>query len=254
MTRVIKNIAEWQHIRHHLDASSVGFVPTMGALHRGHQELVLCSQRENSVTVVSIFVNPTQFNNPDDYQKYPRTYDQDVALLSDMKVDYVLMPDYASLFPDDYVFRISEHNISTLMEGKSRPGHFNGVLTVVMKLLNLVRPDRAYFGEKDYQQYLLIRNMCMAFFMPVDIVPVPTVRDDQGLAFSSRNVRLDATARIMAPRFAEILRQAVSAEEARKLLQECGFRVDYVEDHWGRRFGAVYAGPVRLIDNVVLEN
>jgi pantoate--beta-alanine ligase len=252
MTKVIKTIAHWREERRQIKATRVGFVPTMGALHAGHQALVQRSLRENEVTVVSIFVNPTQFNDKADFEKYPRTDQTDIELLTALGVHYVFMPSATELYPDGYSIKISETDIAMLMEGKSRPGHFDGVLTVVMKLLSIIRPTACYMGEKDFQQYLLIKKLAEAFFLEVEIIPCATVRDADGLALSSRNALLSAEERLRAPQFPHILAAASTPEEATRQLQEKGFTVDYVQDMWGRRFGAVRLGKVRLIDNLVL--
>ncbi len=229
---------------------SVGFVPTMGALHPGHIALIRKCRAENDVTVVSIYVNPTQFNDPDDFKNYPVTLDGDSKILGECSADFLFLPDYHEMYPDGYTYFLDENKLSRILCGASRPGHFRGVLTVVMKLLNIVKPDRAYFGEKDYQQYLLIKGMAEAFFLDTRIIPVPIVREESGLALSSRNTLLDEESRKLAPSFYQILSSAESKEEAITRLQQKGFRVDYVEEGFNRRFGAVILGNVRLIDNV----
>jgi pantoate--beta-alanine ligase len=226
----------------------------MGALHRGHAALLARSVAECDHTVLSIYVNPTQFNNPQDLAHYPRTLEVDLAIAREHGVDSVITPDYSSLYPDGFRYRVDENELSTGLCGAHRPGHFTGVLTVVMKLLNLVRPQRAYFGEKDYQQYLLIRGMCEAFFLDVEIVPCATVREPDGLALSSRNTLLDAAGRALAPAFPRLLRSPDDDAVVARRLEQAGFVVDYVETREGRRFGAVVVRgaerEVRLIDNV----
>jgi pantoate--beta-alanine ligase len=138
----------------------------MGALHQGHLSLVKASQSQNQTTLVSLFVNPTQFNNPTDLAKYPRTEAEDLDLLSKARADYVLIPDPSEIYADGYKFKVSEVELSRILEGQHRPGHFDGVMTVVLKLLNLAQAEKAYFGEKDFQQYLLIKEMAQAFFIP----------------------------------------------------------------------------------------
>src|SRR5688572_11893793 len=157
--RVWQSVPEWIERRRALEGRSIGFVPTMGALHRGHASLVERCRRENDIVVVSIFVNPSQFNDPRDLERYPRTLEADLALLEALKVDEVFMPSAADLYPDGYLFRVTAERLTGEMEGVYRPGFFEGVMTVVLKLLNLVRADRAYFGEKDYQQLQIIRQM-----------------------------------------------------------------------------------------------
>lgn len=250
--KVYQGLAEWRVARRQLHGP-VGFVPTMGALHRGHAALLERSSGECSSTVLSIYVNPTQFNNSADLDHYPRTLEADLAIARSLGVDAVITPSYRDLYPDDYRYRIEEQGFSGVLCGGHRPGHFTGVLTVVMKLLNLVRPDKAYFGEKDYQQYQLIRDMAAAFFLDSDIVACPTVREPDGLALSSRNALLDEAGRRLAPEFARLLRSNIDDAEVARRLGAAGFMVDYVETHDGRRFGAVVVAgerQVRLIDNV----
>lgn len=250
--KTIKELSEWQAFRSSWPADDVGFVPTMGALHQGHTSLVDRSLAENRHTVVSIFVNPAQFDAGHDLDAYPATPDDDLALLEKQGVDAVLMPGARDMYPDGYRYRVTEEKLSGRWCGVHRSGHFDGVLTVVMKLLQLVRPTRAYFGEKDFQQLLLVRGMVDAFFLPVEVVACPTVREPDGLAMSSRNRHLDAQQRRLAPEFTRSLRQAPDPEGARALLEAAGFEVDYVEDFEARRLGAVRLGDVRLIDNVTL--
>jgi len=231
---------------------SIGFVPTMGALHEGHASLFRHSSEQNDVTVASIFVNPTQFNNPEDFQHYPSTLEQDLQCLQANGVDLLFFPQEKMLYPEGYKFRITETDFSKKLCGAHREGHFDGVLTVVLKLLNLVSPHKVYFGEKDYQQLQLIQDMAKDFFLPLQIVPCPTVREADGLAMSSRNLRLNPQEREKAPYFYKAIKNSRSTQEAKSLLQKEGFKVDYVEDLNGRRFGAVHLGAVRLIDNVEL--
>jgi pantoate--beta-alanine ligase len=226
----------------------------MGALHDGHKSLVRRSQLENDHTLVSIFVNPTQFDDPADLEKYPRPLARDLDLLTAIGVDFVYVPRESELYSEGYRYRVSETDLSTAMEGRHRPGHFDGVLTVVLKLLQIVSADRAYFGEKDWQQLMLVRGMADAFFLTTAIVGCPTVREPDGLALSSRNQRLTPEDRERAPVFYRTLSTASSAADAASQLRASGFEVDYVEDRDGRRLGAVRLGRVRLIDNVALGN
>jgi pantoate--beta-alanine ligase len=250
MTRVWDTLAAWSERRRELDGRRIGLVPTMGALHRGHAALVERCRRENEIAVVSIFVNPTQFNDPEDLKRYPRTFDDDLALLEALHVDEVLAPPAAALYPCGYRFRIEAAEANNLMEGARRPGFLQGVMTVVLKLLNLVRPTRAYFGEKDFQQLRTVRQMVEEFFVPTEIVPCPTVRANSGLAESSRNRLLSPEARQRAAALYHALSGAASPEEARRMLEAQGFTVEYVEEHWGRRLAAVFLEGIRLIDNV----
>jgi pantoate--beta-alanine ligase len=253
MPRIVTRIEDWTKERAALDAGklSVGFVPTMGALHAGHRALLERARAENDRVVMSVFVNPTQFDDPADLARYPRTLESDVELAGGL-ADWVLAPHPGDMYPDGYRFRVTESSLSAKLEGAQRPGHFDGVLTVVMKLLNLVRPHRAYFGEKDWQQLELVRGMAAALFIPVEIVPCPTVRDDDGLALSSRNRRLSSAGRRLAASFPRILRESPEPTGAARALGEAGFGVDYVEDHGGVRLAAVRLENVRLIDNVRL--
>jgi pantoate--beta-alanine ligase len=222
----------------------------MGALHRGHASLVERCRRENDIVVVSIFVNPSQFNDPNDLERYPHTLDDDLALLRRLHVDEVVLPPVSEMYPNGYRFRIEPDDRFRVMEAAYRPGFLQGVMTVVLKLLNLVRPDRAYFGEKDYQQLKVITEMVEEFFIPTEIVACPTVRAESGLAESSRNMRLAPDARHKAMLLFQSLTTATNPAEARAMLEAEGFAVDYVEEHWGRRFAAAFLDGVRLVDNV----
>jgi pantoate--beta-alanine ligase len=233
-----------------LRALTVGFVPTMGALHRGHASLVERCRAENDLVIVSIFVNPTQFNDPRDLDRYPRTLDSDLALLESLGVDEVLAPSAVDFYPHGYRYRVEPSGSAPIMESAHRPGFMQGVLTVVMKLLNLVRPHRAYFGEKDFQQLRSVAEMVEEFFIPIEIVACPTVRAASGLAESSRNARLSPGGREKAAALHRALIESPTPEEARRVLEAAGFGVEYVEEHWGRRLAAVFLEGVRLIDNV----
>ena len=251
--RVTDDVTVWREQRAQL-SGSVGFVPTMGALHDGHASLVERARSENDVVVASIYVNPTQFDQAADLAAYPTSLEHDLTRLEALGADEVLLPRYEQIYPDGYRFRVDETEFSRTLCGAHRAGHFGGVLTVVLKLLNLVRPTRAYFGEKDYQQYLLIRDMVEAFFIDTAIVACPTMREADGLAMSSRNLRLDPAARCRAPIFHRTLCADLDDAAVRERLAAAGFEVDYVETRHGRRFGAVRlataGGSVRLIDNV----
>ncbi len=224
----------------------------MGALHEGHASLLRRARSENDLTVASIFVNPAQFNDPRDLRLYPRTLAGDIKKLEAEKTDFLLLPSARGMYPDGYRYRLSETVDSKVLCGAHRPGHFEGVLTVVMKLLNLVRADRAYFGEKDYQQFRLIKGMAEAFFMQTEIIPCPTLRETDGLAMSSRNLLLKPEHRRLAPALYKAIRSSARPAEVKKRLRALGFAPDYIEDRWGRRFAAAKLGKVRLIDNVKL--
>lgn len=254
MIPVIRSVAEWRALRSSAAwaGGSLGFVPTMGALHAGHEALLARARAENAHVALSVFVNPTQFNDPTDLARYPRTLDADLALARPY-VDAVFAPTPEDLYPDEYRYRVTELELSRQWEGAHRPGHFDGVLTVVLKLLNIVQPTRAYFGEKDWQQLRLVRRMVDALFLPVEIVACATVRDADGLALSSRNTRLSPVGRARAAAFPRVLRQEATAEAAAAKLKDKGFEVDYVDDLDGVRIGAIRLEGVRLIDNVRLE-
>ena len=250
--RVWNSVAEWQDRRRTLDTCSIGLVPTMGALHRGHVSLIERCRKENKIAVVSIFVNPTQFDDPTDLERYPCTLEHDLDVLESAGVDDVFAPSASELYPDGYRFRVEENCITRVMEGIHRPGFLQGVMTVVLKLLNLVRADRAYFGEKDYQQLKLVTDMARDFFVPTEIVPCATVRDASGLAESSRNRLLSPSARDRAAWVFRALTTATDTTAAKSTLESSGFSVAYVEEHWRRRFAAASIDGVRLIDNVPL--
>src|SRR3990167_10760410 len=248
---IISDIKEWQLICKKLCGKTIGFVPTMGHLHQGHLSLCQRAQTENDISVVSIFVNPTQFNHTRDFDWYPRTLEADIAMLSARKIDYLLLPEAHDVYADHYHIQITESNLSQELEGKCRPGHFTGMLTIVLKLLNLVQPTHAYFGEKDYQQLLLIKKMVDAFFIPCKIIPCPTLRTSDKLALSSRNSRLTPSQRKKALHFPRLLHQKnISTKKITQELTKLGFKVDYVVDKWGRRLAAVCLDGIRLIDNV----
>ena len=255
---------------------SVGLVPTMGALHEGHLSLIRRAKSENDIVVASVFVNPVQFNNPADLEKYPRTPEKDVALLESAGCDAVFMPSVEEMYPtkveDHYDFGASEH----VMEGACRPGHFNGVAIVVRKLFDIVKPDRAYFGEKDFQQQAIIRKLVKDYNIKLEIVPCDIVREKDGLAMSSRNMRLNADERAIAPMIYKVLKETVANYETlspaemkalalKKYSEIKQFDVEYVEiadettlqtvTDWkdsehARIFVALQLGPVRLIDNL----
>ena len=263
----------------HLDQKEIGFVPTMGALHHGHVSLVQKAKRENHVVVCSIFVNPTQFNNADDLAKYPRLVEQDLALLRQHNCDFVYLPAVEDLYPNGATAEaFNLGNLAQVMEGKHRPGHFQGVATVVKRLFAAVNPTRAYFGEKDYQQLAVIRALVKAERLNIAIIGCDTQREADGLAMSSRNLRLTPQQRHAAAGIYQgllNLKENVSVktvEKARiKAIEEINahphLAVEYLEivdaesllpiPSWqdakhARACAAVYAGEVRLIDNIAL--
>jgi pantoate--beta-alanine ligase len=265
-------------IRQH---KTIGLVPTMGALHEGHAELVRKSVAENDVCVVSVFVNPTQFNNKEDLQKYPRTLQKDVALLTDLGVHFVFAPSSEEIYSQDEMqtqFAFDFNGLDQVMEGKMRPGHFNGVVQIVSKLFELVRPTRAYFGEKDFQQLAIIHHMVERSslkdnFGDLQIIDCPIVREESGLALSSRNQRLSEEEKTTALNISKTLfsslewaRVASVAEVEKRVIETInavdGLEVEYYEivdktslqptTTFHNAIGCitVYCGPVRLIDNI----
>jgi len=248
ITSIAAARADFREIRN--GGTILGLVPTMGALHAGHTSLIERARADNDRVAVSIFVNPTQYDDPADLDSYPRTFSEDLEKAEATGADIVLAPDITDLYPDDYRFKVTEAPLSQRLEGAHRKGHFDGVLTVVLKLLNIVRPHRAYFGEKDWQQLQLVRDMVDALFIDTEIVPCPTVRETDGLAMSSRNALLPEEDRGLAPRLHAALTAGRPQVETVAALEGVGFEVDYVE-RWGNRvLGAVRIGKVRLIDNV----
>jgi len=260
------------------EKKSLGFVPTMGALHKGHLSLIEKSKAENEITVVSIFVNPTQFNNPDDLKNYPRTLESDASKLQSSGVDFIFAPSVKEIYPETEEENMNYDfgDLDKVMEGKHRPGHFKGVAQVVSKLFKIVDPHKSYFGEKDFQQLVIIRELVKKMNSAIQIIGCPTIREEDGLAMSSRNQLLTADERKEAPKISrelfyirdnwqqfsvkEILQHAIHA------IEESGtMKVEYLEigneknlakvNEWHeisllRVFTAVKTGKVRLIDNV----
>jgi pantoate--beta-alanine ligase len=279
MPKLFKKIKEIRSFLKELRRSesnlSVGFVPTMGYLHRGHMELVKLSKLQNEITVVSIYVNPLQFGAGEDYERYPRDLERDLAMCEEAGVDVVFAPEDQEMYPELPSVKIDIPGLTDRLEGAYRPGHFNGVAIVVLKLLHIVQPDRAYFGEKDYQQLKVVERLVKDLSLPVEIVPVPTVREEDGLACSSRNVYLSPEERQSASAIyksfllAQKLFQsgntnANSLKEAIKdfLSKQPHVRkIDYVEitdeelnpveeaKEGDRILVALYVGSTRLIDN-----
>ena len=271
---IVASIAE---LRDRLEQSrlrgrAIGLVPTMGALHRGHLRLVERARAECQVVVVSIFVNPIQFNQRDDYALYPRTVEEDARLCSEAGVDLIFAPSAEEIYPFPQSAFVEVESVGDGLCGAHRPGHFRGVATVVMKLFQIVQPERAYFGEKDAQQLALIRRMVRDLNVPVDIVPVATEREPDGLAISSRNRRLADEERAIAPMLYSALRIAAGEMQAGRngiaaaldhLQTEPRIRVEYLEAvdplemQPARGLPAVltiaaWIGDVRLIDNVLV--
>lgn len=255
--KIIREISQWRHIYQSLNkkqpSSQLGFVPTMGNLHDGHASLLERSMQENENTVLSIFVNPTQFNNQADYERYPLTIEEDLEKAKTLGIQYVFIPTKEMLYPDDFNYKIIENRLSNVMEGQARPGHFDGVLTIVLKLFHIIKPNKAYFGEKDRQQLLLIQEMVKAFFLDIEIIGCPIIRDHHGLALSSRNQFLTPEQKVKAQEFANGLKQPGSTASIISYLNNSGFDVEYVQDYGQHRYAAVKIDTVRLIDNIRIE-
>ena len=196
--KIIENITEMKSIRNSLKGS-IGFVPTMGYLHEGHLTLVRLSHQANNFTIASIFVNPTQFGPNEDFDRYPRDYPRDFAMLEKENCDFVFLPAPKDMYPDGYNTWVEVNKVTDRLEGAIRPGHFKGVATVVAKLFNIVEPTRAYFGQKDAQQCVVVKKMISDLNMNLEMIIVPTVREPDGLAMSSRNVYLNPEERRQAP-------------------------------------------------------
>jgi pantoate--beta-alanine ligase len=254
--KIFENLQQWQKFRDEMarHGQTLGFVPTMGALHEGHLSLVKRAKEKHDHVLASIFVNPTQFNNKDDLEKYPRTLHQDLALLSGIECDFVLLPSEAEIYADHNKFKIEETDESKILCGAYRPGHFSGVLTIVLKLLGLAQADSCYMGEKDFQQLRLIQKLAKSFFVKTRIEACPTVREANGLAMSSRNERLSSEGRQKAALIYKILKSSATCNEVKTQLTKAGFQVEYCEEHWGRRLVAAHLEGVRLIDNIEMKS
>ena len=278
--RLIQNVSEMKALSKSVidDGKTIGFVPTMGYLHQGHLSLVQKAREENDIVVVSIFVNPTQFGPNEDYSRYPRDLERDLRLLNPFNVDYIFNPSVEEMYPAYYSVFVDETEMSKYLCGARRPGHFRGVCTVVTKLFNIVRPTRAYFGQKDAQQFRILRRMVENLNMDVEMVEMPIVREPDGLAMSSRNVYLSDEERREAPRLYKSLLEAKELidsgerdvqkikDEIQRVLNHPLLKIDYVEivDEKtlipvDRIEGdvivaiAVFFGKARLIDNVIIK-
>ena len=276
--KVIRTIADMRQARREL-AGTLGFVPTMGYLHEGHISLVKCAREENGAVAVSIFVNPTQFGPKEDFKTYPRNTERDLSMLSP-HTDVVFMPFPEEMYPANYDTWVDVGSITATLEGASRPGHFRGVATVVAKLFNIVQPDKAYFGQKDAQQLLVIKKMVRELDMPLKVIACPTVREPDGLAMSSRNTYLTRDQREGAPvlyqslvkarqmwdtgeRSADTLKKAmtklISAEPLADIDYISVADTDTLQEIEGNAAGgvlvsmAVRFGKTRLIDNIILQ-
>ncbi len=265
---------------HKVQGHTVGLVPTMGALHAGHISLIDRARADNDIVVVSVFVNPTQFNNPEDLRTYPRTEEADCKKLNAANVDYAFIPSVEEIYPEEDTRIFDLGAVAEVMEGSMRPGHFNGVAQIVSKLFYMVNPDRAYFGEKDFQQIAVIRRMVELENINVDIIDCPIKREDDGLAMSSRNVRLSSEQRAVAPNIHKTLNESIkyaenhSVDETKQHVIDTintfpFMEVEYYEivdaatmqpiENWDdtkQPVGCitVYCGDVRLIDNIKYQS
>ena len=263
---------------HKSQKRSVGLVPTMGALHKGHISLVEKCSKENDITVVSIFVNPTQFNDKNDLERYPRTLEADCELLENIKVDIVFAPSVEEIYPEPDTRTFSYPPTDSVMEGKYRPGHFNGVCQIVSKLFDFVEPDKAYFGEKDFQQVAVIKAMVKDKKYSIEIIQCPIIRENDGLALSSRNALLTSQERLIAVNISKVLKNSIeyslshSLNETREWVinqinSTEGLKIEYYEIVDGETLNSidkwedsnyiigcitVFCGstPIRLIDNI----
>ena len=257
---------------------TIGLVPTMGALHEGHLSLVRECKKNTDITVVSIFVNPTQFNDPEDLKRYPRTPEQDISLLNTVDCDLVFLPTVEEIYPEKDIRKFNFGYLENIMEGARRPGHFNGVGQVVSRLFDIVTPDKAFFGMKDFQQIAIIKNMVQQLNYKIDIVSCPIIREASGLAISSRNMLLDEEHKKNAPHIYATLKKArnlvaqMSVDDLKKWITDQidsnpYLKTEYVEivdnttlqiiQNWNEKNDrvvcvAVHAGKIRLIDNIVL--
>lgn len=279
--RVVKTISELKSLisGYKQENKTVGLVPTMGALHAGHKSLVDRARKENDIVVVSVFVNPTQFNNKQDLATYPRTEERDCALLEAAGCDVVFMPAVEEVYPEPDNRQFDLGAVAEVMEGAHRPGHFNGVAQIVSKLFGFVDPDRAYFGEKDFQQIAVIRKMVQLEGFKLQIVACPIKREDDGLALSSRNVRLTAEQRQLAPNIYRVLKESCNFAKSHTVAETEKFVVDSLNalpqmeveyysivdaltmqpvSDWTDADSitgciTVYCGEVRLIDNIAYK-
>lgn len=279
--RVVKTISELKSLNsgYKQENKTVGLVPTMGALHAGHKSLVDRARKENDIVVVSVFVNPTQFNNKQDLATYPRTEERDCALLEAAGCDVVFMPAVEEVYPEPDNRQFDLGAVAEVMEGAHRPGHFNGVAQIVSKLFGFVEPDRAYFGEKDFQQIAVIRKMVQLEGFKLQIVACPIKREDDGLALSSRNVRLTAEQRQLAPNIYRVLKESCNFAKSHTVAETEKFVVDSLNalpqmeveyysivdaltmqpvSDWADADSitgciTVYCGEVRLIDNIAYK-
>lgn len=276
---VCKTIKEVKEVlsQYREQGQSIGFVPTMGALHRGHISLIEKAKAENNIVLSSIFVNPTQFNNPNDLINYPRTFDIDINMLEESGCDVVFFPTVEMMYPNESYPDIDLGGLDLVMEGRFRQGHFKGVATIVKKFFEILNPTRAYFGEKDYQQFLIIKHIAKTYFPKIFIIPCPIIRENDGLAMSSRNMLLNEKEKEIASLINKELKniiikykekniQDLITQSVSFLNEQPNTKVEYIvvanqetleisdtiEKEGLRLFAAVYVGKVRLIDNIKL--
>jgi pantoate--beta-alanine ligase len=269
-----------QHLKPFLSTKTIGFVPTMGALHEGHLALVRKAKQETDIVICSIFVNPTQFNNATDLEKYPRTVEQDTEMLKLAGCDYLFLPTDIAMYPEKTRTTLNFGELETVLEGEFRAGHFNGVGLVVSKLFHIVKPTKAYFGQKDLQQCLIIKQLVSDYSFDIEVIIVPTVREIDGLAMSSRNRRLSPTQRMVAPKIYEALQNVAIMAKNHVTIPEItqyfkdfinsytDFRIEYIAItdtitlkslttlKKGQEIAistAIFMGEVRLIDNLVVQ-
>ena len=270
---IVKSVEEWKKIYDSVKNKKIGFVPTMGGLHEGHISLVKRSKAENEITVVSVYLNPTQFNDKKDLETYPCNFNDDCKLLEENGVDYLFAPDYKVMYPDDFKYKVIETDFSKLLCGAKRPGHFDGVCTILTKFFNLIKPTNAYFGKKDTQQLLIVENMVKSLFMYINIIGVDIVRSSDGLALSSRNSYLNDDELAQALKLSRSLMKAsnlikanqLNSIEIKKSMSSIlePLKVDYIEivDKNLKQIEnielgnsiilvAAYVGNTRLIDNL----
>lgn len=276
--QVIQSLSDIQNLRHPISAK-VGFVPTMGYLHEGHLSLVEAAKKDCDIVIVSIFVNPAQFGPSEDLSIYPRDLDKDLSLLKSLDVDYVFFPTEEMMYPKGYKTWVEVEQLSDILCGSSRPGHFKGVCTVVLKLVNLVKPHYMYMGEKDFQQLSILRIMLSDLNVPTQIISCPIVRESDGLAKSSRNVFLNPEQRLRALCLSQALHLAkemvasgitdvnLIQDQAIQHIDKAGAKLDYLQvrdsntlleqqnvDETSRMFIAAWVGKTRLIDNSLLQS
>ena len=277
--QIIDSIKAMQEIGNNWDAGKrIGFVPTMGYFHQGHLSLVAEANKQSEITVVSIFVNPSQFGPNEDFDSYPRDMQRDLELLSNYKVDYVFSPSSEQMYPQDYRTWVEVEGISSILCGASRPGHFRGVATVILKLINIIKPNLMFMGEKDFQQVTVLKKMLKDLNCITQIVPCHIIREDDGLAMSSRNIYLNPEQRKQALCLFKAIQQAQTQykqgiretiflqKEAADLVKKFGGIVDYISfvepntlqevaiaDDNTRIMLAVFIGKTRLIDNAPLK-